>query len=446
MTRFAEDISSSLYGNPHSASPSSQRTTQRIEEVRHRLLSFFKADPDHYDLVFVANATAAIKLVGEAFSASGFQYSYHIDSHTSLVGLSMLASSSQCFTDIEELDITLTNGIEKPRSPADQTLEGALRLIAFPAQSNMTGYRPPYKDWTQGIKSQSDDNTFTFLDAAAYAMTSQLDLTNPPTSPDLVAASLYKIFGFPDLGVLLIRKLPSLSKIFTSRKYFGGGTVDMVIVKETPLWYSLKPPSPNLHSILEDGTLPFHNIIAVSHALDVHERLYGSMSNISLHTSRTLSYLYTRLQNPRHPNGQPLVHIYSSPQPSPPSPSPSPLTQGPTLAFNLLSPQGTYIPKTLLTTLACSANIHLRAGGLCNPGGISTHLSLSPLEMKQNFHMGVRCGNEVDIVGGRPTGVCRVSLGAMSTEEDVEGFVSWVEKEFGGWDGEGGEGGRRADI
>lgn len=91
LTRsFAKDMRSNIFGNPHSASPSSQLSTRRVEHVRSRVLNFFRADPEHFDLVFVANTTAAIKLVVEAISeieAPVFWYSYHRDAHTSLVGI-----------------------------------------------------------------------------------------------------------------------------------------------------------------------------------------------------------------------------------------------------------------------------------------------------------------------------------------------------------------------
>ena len=49
--------------------------------------------PNLFDLVFVANATAGIKLVAEGFSGlpKGFCYKYLRDAHTSLVGASRLA-------------------------------------------------------------------------------------------------------------------------------------------------------------------------------------------------------------------------------------------------------------------------------------------------------------------------------------------------------------------
>ena len=86
---FSHELTHNIFGNPHSASASSQLSTRRIEDTRLQVLQFFKASPDHFDVVFTANATAAIKLVGDIFRDldSGFRYEYHVESHTSLVGV-----------------------------------------------------------------------------------------------------------------------------------------------------------------------------------------------------------------------------------------------------------------------------------------------------------------------------------------------------------------------
>lgn len=69
-----------------------------VDDVRLQALQFLGADPAHFDLVFVANATAAIKLVGDAFRdlaeqthEKRFWYGYHTEAHTSLVGVRQLA-------------------------------------------------------------------------------------------------------------------------------------------------------------------------------------------------------------------------------------------------------------------------------------------------------------------------------------------------------------------
>jgi molybdenum cofactor sulfurtransferase len=208
-----------LYGNPHSASNSSQLTTRRIEDIRLRLLGLFKADPDEFDVVFVANATAGIKLVMEAFrdQEEGYWYGYHRDAHTSLIGVREAATQHRCFTT----DAEVSAWVEQ-----EGTLGLSHGLFAYPAQSNMNGRRLPL-DWTRRIRMRKQGSVYTLLDAAALVSTSPLDLSDACSAPDFTVLSLYKMFGFPDLGALIVRK--AAGAIFDKRRYFGGGTVEMVV-------------------------------------------------------------------------------------------------------------------------------------------------------------------------------------------------------------------------
>lgn len=143
VEEFSADLIENLYGNPHSASSPSALAGHRIDAVRERALRFFNADPDEFDLVFVANATAAIKMTVEcirdhaAASNISVWYGYHKDSHTSLVGVRELTTVHRCFTTDEEVETWIDGG----------GLAGArsrqIRLFAYPGQSNMTGRRLP---------------------------------------------------------------------------------------------------------------------------------------------------------------------------------------------------------------------------------------------------------------------------------------------------------------
>ncbi|KAK9243078.1 pyridoxal phosphate-dependent transferase [Lipomyces tetrasporus] len=417
MQRFSTDMTKHVFGNPHSASPSSMRSTQRVENARLKVLRFFKADPEHFDVVFVANATAAVKLVLDAFrdvEAPGFWYGYHRDAHTSLVGLRQHAAESRCFESDQAVEYWL-------KEPRQDSL--AIGLFAYPAQSNMNGHRLPL-DWARRLRKSSHaeyQKMYILLDAAAYVTTSQLDLSDVEFAPDFIALSFYKIFGFPDLGALIVRK--SASDKFRCRRYFGGGTVDMVTTIKTA-WHAKKEQT--IHDQLEDGTLPFHSIIALDHAFNIHDELYGSMDNISRHTCALALDLYNRLASLQHGNGQPVCEIYKDPN----SQYGSSKTQGPTIAFNVRNAQGGWIGKSYVENLAIVHNIHLRTGGVCNPGGIATFCDLDYWELRRNFFEGVRCGNDIDLLGGKATGIIRVSLGAMSSQEDVDRFINFVDELF----------------
>lgn len=414
---FSRDMTSNLFGNPHSMSLSSQLSTQRIDDVRLRVLRFFNADPEEFELVFVANATAAIKLVADSLRDSdprGFWYGYHMDAHTSLIGVRELADVGyQCFQSDAEVDDWISE------LPSNQSK--APRLFAFPAQSNMNGRRLPRR-WCQEIRSavmsEGHGNVYTLLDAASLVSTAPLDLGSVQAAPDFTALSFYKIFGFPDLGALIVRK--SAARVFEKRRFFGGGTVDMVVATG-PQWHGKKENS--IHERLEDGTLPFHSIIAIDSALDTHTRLYGSMSNISAHCGYLAKRLYDRLSLLQHWNEAYVCQIYQSN-----SAYGCPGTQGPILAFNLRNSQGEWIPKTEVEKLATVQNIQLRSGSVCNPGGTAASLGWSGIELRRHYSTGLRCGNDRDIIKGRPTGILRVSLGAMSNMKDIDSLVDFIEE------------------
>lgn len=386
---FAERMSSTLYGNPHSANRPAERSGRVVDDVRDKTLRFFGADPEHFDLVFVANATAGIKLVADSFrdlaenTRSGkFWYGYHKDSHTSLVGIRELTQGhSHCFESDTEVDMWLEDPEKQQMQDEKRGYEqyphhNGLGLFAYPAQSNMSGRRLALS-WPGQIRSSPAlQGIYTLLDCAALAMTSPLHKVygNPDTAPDFSCVSLYKIFGFPDLGALIVRK--ASGHVLTLRKYFGGGTVTMVSVLGGT-WHKIKGRdtmkssvqgtlqdngghSYQIHDSLEDGTLPFHSILALGEAIDVHARLYGSMDNISRHTTNLSKHLYQQLRGLSHSNGRPLCHIHTEDDGRGFG---DPKRQGATIAFNLLDSRGNYIPYSDVERIANDNGIFLRSGG-----------------------------------------------------------------------------------
>ncbi|PMD51962.1 putative molybdenum cofactor sulfurase [Hyaloscypha bicolor E] len=428
IEEFSRKMISNLYGNPHSTSDPSQLSGHMVDSIREKTLAFFKADPEHFDIVFTANATAAIKLVGECFRdlasespmSSTFWYGYHKDAHTSVVGIrEMTKGNHHCFTSDDEVERWL-NSFQNPAiAPSSSTIPG---LFCYPGQSNMTGRRLPLS-WTRKLRQSnvpSHQNTYSLLDAAALATATQLDFSNPDAAPDFTAVSFYKIFGFPDLGALIVRK--ESGHILGWRKYFGGGTISSLTVFHEA---SVQRKDATLHDALEDGTLPFHNIIALGCAIDVHIKLYGSMKTISQHTSFLSRRLYLGMINLHHFNGTPLCVIYND--------IPDiceygdPVTQGGTVAFNLMKADGGCVGHSQVEKVANEKGIFLRSGGLCNAGGIASYLHVEPWQFKRAWSAGHRCGEEgIDLVNGKPTGVVRASLGAMSTIADVDTFLDFL--------------------
>jgi molybdenum cofactor sulfurtransferase len=411
---FARDMTDNLYGNPHSASASSSLSTAVVDEVRKEVLRRFSAPADQFDIVFVPNATAAIKLVAQAFQDQerGFWYGYHRDAHTSLVGVRELAQNGhRCFRSDEEVDLWVENGVLQ---------SGSLGLFGYPAQSNMTGYRPPLT-WGGRIREASDlrnVRTYTLLDAASYLTTGNLILNDQALAPDFIALSFYKMFGFPDLGALIVRR--EAAPILLSRKYFGGGTVEMVVAIENS-WH--QNHQQHVHEALEDGTIPFHNILALKHAMRSHNLLYPSPVQVANDAASLSRYAYTALENLRHESGVKVVTVYKDPG----GQYGNSQTQGPIISLNIHDAHGIVVGKTKVEALACACGFQLRTGSLCNPGGIATMLGLYPWEMRRNYSHGMRCGDDLDFLGGKPTGVLRISLGAMTTKIDIEQFLDFID-------------------
>jgi molybdenum cofactor sulfurtransferase len=427
---FAADLNSHLYGNPHSHSTPSEQAGRRIDEVREQALRFFGADPEEFDLIFVANATAAIKLVMDGFrdyrkrgsgmtpkfmqkwTKRSFHYYYHRDSHTSLVGLREFSSKQYCFHDDAEVEAW----INKP-GPVGASMP--LTLFAYPGQSNMNGRRLPLT-WPAKLKKHGS-NAFTLLDAAALATTSQLHLSRD--KPDFTAISFYKIFGFPDLGALIVRK-STAARILNARRYFGGGTVDMVVSIDEA-WHAKR--TTNLHSAHEDGTLPFHNIIALGQAMAAMDRVYGGIAAVGKHTASLAAELYSQLSSLRHEsNGKQLIMIYMDAG----TVYGNAAVQGATLAFNVMRANGSFVGYEDVEKAADAEKIYLRSGGLCNPGGVATYLGWRPSDMKDAYKFGHRCSKPIQGMMGRATGVVRVSFGACSSMRDIERLVDFLKATY----------------
>ncbi|CZT47954.1 related to hxB protein [Rhynchosporium secalis] len=432
IDEFSKKMMANLYGNPHSASDPAMLSGHMVDSIRIQTLAFFGADPEHFDLIFTANATAAIKLVGESFrdlAASNpkqpaFWYGYHKDAHTSIVGVRELSNERHhCFASDDEVDDWLDGRVGSTGQLLNS--EGLPGLFAYPGQSNMTGRRLPM-GWTKKLRESrtpSHQNTYSLLDAAALATTTQIDLSDPDYAPDFMAVSFYKIFGFPDIGALVVRK--KSGHILGWRKYFGGGTVNgLTVIHEA----SVQRKDATLHDSLEDGTLPFHSIIALGCAIEVHRRLYGSMRSISQHTSFLAYRLYHGMKSLTHYNGVPLCVIYDEPDKSTYGDA---TTQGATIAFNIMRSDGTYIGHSLIERTANSKGIYLRSGGLCNPGGIVSLLQIELWQYKRAWSAGYRCGDpSIEVVNGKSTGLVRASLGAMSTIADVDALLFFLEEEY----------------
>ncbi|XP_038186287.1 molybdenum cofactor sulfurase isoform X1 [Arvicola amphibius] len=421
LTNFTKDLMENVYGNPHSQNITSKLTHDTVEQVRYRILSHFHTTPEDYTVIFTSGSTAALRLVAEAFpwvsqtpKNCGSHFCYLTDNHTSVVGMRKVASAMNVTsTPVKPEDMWSLE--EKGAGACDPDCQ-LPHLFCYPAQSNFSGTRYPLS-WIEEVKSgrrspvSVSGRWFVLLDAASYVSTSPLDLS--AHQPDFVPVSFYKIFGLPTgLGALLVSKrvAPLLRK-----GYFGGGTAAAYLAGE-----DFYIPRPSVAERFEDGTISFLDIIALKHGFDALEHLTGGMENIQRHTFALAQYTHSALSSLCYPNGAPVVRIYSDSEFS------SPDVQGPIINFNVLDDGGSIIGYSQVDKMASLYNIHLRTGCFCNLGACQRHLGLSDKMVKKHFQAGHVCGDDVDIIDGRPTGSVRVSFGYMSTLEDAQAFLRFI--------------------
>jgi molybdenum cofactor sulfurtransferase len=132
-------------------------------------------------------------------------------------------------------------------------------LFAYPAQSNYTGVQHPL-DWIATAQARGWD---VFLDAAAFAPTNRLDLSQ--VQPEFVSLSFYKIFGYPTgVGCLLARRT-ALAKL--RRSWFAGGTVAIASVQGNGHFLA------DGEAAFEDGTINYLTIPAVEIGLRFIEEI-----------------------------------------------------------------------------------------------------------------------------------------------------------------------------
>lgn len=402
LDKIHEVLSKTLLANPHSLSSASRDTASLVEETRYKILSIFHADPAEYDIVFSLNATHAIKIAASLIqdaAENSFNYYYNINCHTSLIGLRTLAAKYATFDDISSFEPVEDKDGNHP----------ALNFVSWTGQSNFNGQKFPL-GWCKEFRRRLD-HCYTLYDASALSTSDPPDLSDANSSPDFVVMSFYKIFGMPDIGALILRR-STAKQLVEKRRYFGGGTIDALTIEE-PFCRRSK----QLHQSLEDGTIPVHAILELSVAIDSHYQIFGSFNSIRLHTDEIRKYAICKLKQLKYGNtGRRMLQIYDWPG----------AKHGPIIAFSLLSPAGDPIGYYGFGKLASARNISLRTGTLCNIGGIQKFLDRTNEDIRQDYEKGHKCGDILDIIDGKPTGVIRVSFGAMTMISEIDTLVKFI--------------------
>jgi selenocysteine lyase/cysteine desulfurase len=397
VAAHADLLRTSLFGNPHSDSPASRASTAALERVRAAVLRFFDADPAVYEVCFTANASDAMRLVGEAFAFSpGSRFVLSADNHNSVNGIRQFVVRRGAEVRYVGLDGELRMRDPEPHLAGADRSRG--HLFAFAAQSNFSGVRHPLGL----VETAREMGYHVLLDAAAFAPTTPLTLRDVPA--DFVALSFYKMFGYPTgLGALIARR-DALERL--ERPWFAGGTVDFVST-QAPL-HRLKTGA----EAFEDGTPNFLAASAVPCGFELMERV--GMARLGYHVASLTRVLLRELADLRHADGSPLVRIHG----------PTDMRErGGTVALNLLDAAGRVVDYRTVEARARAAGVSVRGGCFCNPGAAEHAFGFTPEMSARCFGAAMRGGFDLDrlraCLGGAPVGAIRVSLGMANVESDV---------------------------
>ena len=407
VRQHADLLNTQALGNPHSASPSSSRTTELVEGARRAVLEWFGA-AGGYTAIFTANATGALKHVGESYPfTSASRLLLTADNHNSVNGIREFARSAGARVTYAPLTVPeLRLDLAALDTLLSEAQPGAPSLFAFPAQSNFTGVKHPL----DLVARAHDRGWHVLLDAAAYVSTNRLNLRE--VQPDFVSVSFYKMFGYPTgVGCLLVRNT-SLDTL--RRPWFAGGTVNFASVGGRR--HILSPGEAGF----EDGTLNYFSIAAVE--IGLRHLAAAGIDRIQARVDCLTSWLLERLIAMRHSNGRPMVRIYG------------PLTttmRGGIVTMNFYDPEGHLLDYRRIEELAGQQGISFRTGCFCNPGpgetaeGITDDDVTAALARNPDLTLPLFL-QMIAHEGGKSAGAIRVSFGIASNFADAHRFVEFA--------------------
>lgn len=400
----AARITGGVFGNPHSESPASRASGDLLAEARAAVLRHFAADPAEYTVVFTANATAALRLVGESYPfAPGSRLVMLLDNHNSVNGLREYARAAGARTEYvpvhgQEL------AVDEQRLHTALTARSRRRgLLAYPAQSNFTGVRHSL-DWIATAQRHGYD---VLLDAAAFVPANPLDLSR--FHPDFTVVSWYKVFGYPTgIGSLIVRR-EALARL--RRPWFSGGTVYAASAQAQ--WHVLADGE----AAFEDGTVNFLSIPDITAGLEWIDAI--GMDRVHDHVARLTGQLLTGVAKLRHSDGSPMARVYG--------PTGSGPARGGTVALNLLGADGRVIDERVVAQDSAERRISLRFGCFCNPGAGEAAFALPLRSLRSAARRPMRSLEDyLDLLGLPSAGAVRVSVGVSSQPRDVEKFLEFV--------------------
>lgn len=387
ITDIVELLSHELFGNTHSESKSSERSTDSVDDLRRDILKFLGTSISKYTVIFTYSNGQALKTFIEAFpfnSSSTFAYSS--SSHNDILGLRYLAQKKS-----SALKSFKFNTIDQDLSSLSST---GPNLAVFPLLDLFDGTILTNDEMKKAL---SISNIYTLADASHYLMSRRLNLTELPFSA--VTLSFEHLFGYPKLGVLVLNN-DLVDKL--QKPYFGGGTLVYALPSKDVVKMRLRPSER-----YEDGSLPFLNIAAVSSGFKLMETL--KWENVHDHIKNmTKKVIQILNEEGKYSDGTKGVVIYGDKQES-------------IVSFNIIDKTSQKVVQfDKYFNIARRNNVRIAVGCHQTPGTCLKALNIDESTLY----------DKVSTLNMSSYGSLRVSVGWATIESDIDFFRQLIKFYF----------------
>ena len=414
--------------NPHSPSNLSMVSTSLENATRQAVLEFFHANRNEYEVIWTANASGALRLVGESypFSVQGSAFLYAPDCHNSVNGIYRFATKGKAetggfrFLDQHSLNYDFASFAQKIEQMGGRNGTGN-KLLAFPGECNASGLKHNVRRYVEYSHEHGWD---VLLDAAAMAPTNSIDMTSIG-KPEFLTVSFSKICGYPAGMGCLVAKRSALKKL--SRPWFCGGTVRYTGVSPRTILHL--PHDSDRHENYEEGTIHFQATAAVAAGLGY--MLAIGMAQLERHVKYFSALTEMRLNLLKWDNGAPLVYI--------PSSSCRDDTRVHSLPVVFLTQNGKLLHHTIVESVLAAQGIIVRGGTFGNPG------STQQLMIDHAEDIGTGWEEFIDkhvtllesegrldemVTSSASLGFVRISFGAPTNTQDIDALIKCLREEI----------------
>lgn len=383
-----------------------------IEAARVAVRGFLQDSKQNHHIIFTSGTTASFEAIANRLpwtSDSAFVCHAHV--HNSLLGIRGVAlNKGAMFRSFrtDEFDQLLE---EKSR----HFRKNSFVVFAYSAECNLTGSRYPLK-WTalvkkHGILGYPPSHVITLVDTARLLASAPFSIDRHPDI-DAFVFSLYKLSAtYTGLGLLLIRDSTLLHRLLQATahgSYFAGGHSVKAV---SPFSNELFVPSDTLTDVMQLGTPNMNAIYALPSQLAHFSQ--PVMTSVE-HLVRKIAHRFRSLLKEAFPSC--IIHFDHTLKTSEGS--------GIVSMTFYREPGCTPVGHHEVGTILSINKVYARAGCMCNAGACASVLGLSDTDLIRHYELGHRCGDEMDLVDGKPTGVVRVSFGWGSEISDADRIVN----------------------